>query len=400
MTPTHVVHVDHSGRPGGGQLGLARYLEQPSDLRRTAVFLSGGPVADRVAALADRIGAGPEVRTVLPRPETDLGAGELRDHLERLRPDLVVCNSMRAAVAVHTSGFRSAPRITYVRQHLTRDAVGPVKAVLYRAIMVRSDGFLANSRWTADQLPRVAARRPVELAFPVSGLTRAAIRPQRPVGPVGRADAPGGRRPVRFAAVGRFQEWKGQDVAIEAVRVLGERLEADLELHLFGGPHPGSEAYLEHCHRLADAAGVPVVFRGHVGDVADELADVDVMLHTPREPEPFGQVVVQALAAGCQVISTSGGGAAEILRVAGAGTALPTPDPEAVADAAARLMAPPSVGDSGPSAGVPAADLEPFLDEATARGLDEAQERLLRALGRSVPRARWRAFGQSERRAS
>ncbi|QZN84862.1 glycosyltransferase family 4 protein [Cellulomonas sp. C5510] len=394
MTPTHVVHVDHSGRPGGGQLGLARYLEQPSDLRRSAVFLAGGPVADRVADRADGADdGGAAVRAVLPPGGTDLGPGELRDHLERLRPDLVVCNSMRAAVAVHTSGFRSAPRVTYVRQHLTRDAVGPVKAVLYRAIMVRSDGFLANSRWTADQLPRVAARRPVEIAFPVSGLTRGSVRPLRAVAPGGRG------RPVRLAAVGRFQEWKGQDIAIEAVRVLRERLDVDIELHLLGGPHPGSEAYLERCHRLAAAAGVPVVFRGHVGDVAAELAEVDVVLHTPREPEPFGQVLVQALAAGCQVVSTSGGGAAEILRVARSGTALRAPDPEAVADAVARLLAPGRP--AGTAQAEPAcADLDAFLDDATARGLDEAQERLLLALGRGMPRSRSRGLGRGVRRTS
>lgn len=56
-----------------------------------------------------------------------------------------------------------------------------------------------------------------------------------------------------------------------------------------------------------------VDFLGERSDVADVLATADVFCQPNLEPEPFGLVFVEAMAAGRPIITTLGGGPAEFL---------------------------------------------------------------------------------------
>src|SRR5690606_24023770 len=56
-----------------------------------------------------------------------------------------------------------------------------------------------------------------------------------------------------------------------------------------------------------------VHWTGWVGDVAAELRQLRLAVHASPVPEPFGQVVVEAMAAGVPVIATRAGGVPEIL---------------------------------------------------------------------------------------
>jgi glycosyltransferase involved in cell wall biosynthesis len=52
---------------------------------------------------------------------------------------------------------------------------------------------------------------------------------------------------------------------------------------------------------------------GQRSDVAELLADLDVFVLPSTQPEPFGLVVVEALASGVPVVATAAGGPQEIL---------------------------------------------------------------------------------------
>ena len=52
--------------------------------------------------------------------------------------------------------------------------------------------------------------------------------------------------------------------------------------------------------------------RGFRDDVEDELERLDVFVHASVVPEPFGQAILEAMAAGVPVIAAAGGGASEI----------------------------------------------------------------------------------------
>jgi glycosyltransferase involved in cell wall biosynthesis len=80
-----------------------------------------------------------------------------------------------------------------------------------------------------------------------------------------------------------------------------------------------------------------VEFRGFRDDVQDELAQLDVLVHASVLPEPFGQVVVEGMAAGLPVVAADAGGPAEILESGVTGILVPAGDTAALADALRRL---------------------------------------------------------------
>ena len=59
--------------------------------------------------------------------------------------------------------------------------------------------------------------------------------------------------------------------------------------------------------------GGEVDFRGFRDDVPAELARLDVLVHASTIPEPFGQVVLEGMAAGLPVVAADAGGPAEIV---------------------------------------------------------------------------------------
>jgi glycosyltransferase involved in cell wall biosynthesis len=122
-----------------------------------------------------------------------------------------------------------------------------------------------------------------------------------------------GHGPLRVTVLGRLAPWKGQDLAIEAFA--DSLASSGATLAIVGAPLFGEEAYAASLRARAAALGVAerVEFLGFVDDVAGVLASTDVLVHSSTIPEPFGQVVVEAMGAGCAVIVPDQGGPAEVV---------------------------------------------------------------------------------------
>ena len=147
---------------------------------------------------------------------------------------------------------------------------------------------------------------------------------------------------VLVGAACRIDTWKGIDVLLDAVPAL-RTLRPDAHVVVAGGPVTGKE---EYWGRLAAQAGAlpDVHWMGAITDVPDFMADVDVFVQASTEPEPFGLVLVEALASGAPVVATAAGGPLEILEDAppGTGRLVPMGDAAALADAVADLLPPTS----------------------------------------------------------
>jgi glycosyltransferase involved in cell wall biosynthesis len=57
-----------------------------------------------------------------------------------------------------------------------------------------------------------------------------------------------------------------------------------------------------------------VGFTGHVDDVPAALRSLDIVVHASTEPEPFGMVIAEGMAARRAVVAARAGGAAELFR--------------------------------------------------------------------------------------
>lgn len=144
--------------------------------------------------------------------------------------------------------------------------------------------------------------------------------------------------------VGCLVGWKGHEVFLEALRSVISRQPV---LALIAGDTPdGSPAYRLHLEERARELGIADVVRflGHCSRVPDMMAACDIMVHASTMPEPFGRVVLEAMALGRPVIATDAGGPSEILRHGRTGWLVPPGDATALAQGILALVSSPDNG--------------------------------------------------------
>ena len=122
--------------------------------------------------------------------------------------------------------------------------------------------------------------------------------------------------------VGRLQAWKGQDKFLEAIAELRNR-RRDVHGLIVGGDAFGrSPEYAASLARLVSELELDefVTMTGQVPDAAPYVQLMDVAVNASDE-EPFGIVLIEAMAAGVPVVAVANGGPLDIIDtgVTGAG---------------------------------------------------------------------------------
>jgi glycosyltransferase involved in cell wall biosynthesis len=121
--------------------------------------------------------------------------------------------------------------------------------------------------------------------------------------------------------VARLQAWKGQDRLLRAQALLRER-GVGVHLLIVGGDSYGlSPEYAASLPKLVAELGLDdeVTFAGEVADAAPLIAQMDVLVNA-SDPEPFGIVLLEAMAAGVPVVAVDAGGPRDIIEHEQTGT--------------------------------------------------------------------------------
>jgi len=92
---------------------------------------------------------------------------------------------------------------------------------------------------------------------------------------------------------------------------------------------------IEHCVR----------WTGYRDDPLGLIASLDVAVHATIEPEPFGRVILEALALGVPMVATALGGPLEIIEDGVSGYLVPPADPDALAARVGDLLRDGSLAD-------------------------------------------------------
>ena len=133
--------------------------------------------------------------------------------------------------------------------------------------------------------------------------------------------------PVNLGILGQISPHKGHDDAIEALRLLGNGYRL-----LIAGR--GDETYVAKLKE--QARNLPADFPGFVS-LPDFFDRIDILL-VPSWEEPFGIVLLEAMASGIPVVSTSAGGPLDIVRSGIDGILVPPKNPAALAEAVGLAM--------------------------------------------------------------
>lgn len=136
-----------------------------------------------------------------------------------------------------------------------------------------------------------------------------------------------------FGVVGNIKPWKGQKLLVEAVALLKEKHE-DFSCFLIGSITDSS--YRDEIERLIEKHQLQnhIVITGYQKNVPDYVNSFDIFVHTSVEPEPFGIVIIEALALKKAVIVSNIGAPQEIIVDGESGLLF---DIESVEDLAAKL---------------------------------------------------------------
>ncbi len=311
-----VVYLDHVARLSGGEIALLRLLPHLRGVNAHVILGEEGPLAARLAqagisvevlpiAAAARDARKDTVRLGGASPAALLSTlayvARLTLRLRQLRPDLVHTNSLKAGVygslAANAAGI---PVVWHLRDRIAPDYLPRPAVRFVRGLVGRmADGVVANSAATLATLS-ASGRSRVHRVVPDS------VEPS----PYPSTPDPSA---TTFGIVGRIAPWKGQDLFVRAFAAAFPAGEE--RATIVGAPLFGEEACERELRELIKRLGLAerVELRGFREDVWSELARIDVLVHASVIPEPFGQVVLEGMAAGLPVIAPDEGGPAEVI---------------------------------------------------------------------------------------
>ena len=144
-------------------------------------------------------------------------------------------------------------------------------------------------------------------------------------------------------SVGRVTPWKGQFYLLKSIEtILKNHDYQDIKI-LMVGTTGDSKEDLDYLDKLKALAETPllkgkVIFTGQRDDIDRIMSGSDIVIHSAIEPEPFGRVIAEAMAAGTPVIASNAGGVAEIVDNKVTGLLVQPKNQQALAEAIISLL--------------------------------------------------------------
>ncbi|MGN7248249.1 glycosyltransferase family 4 protein [Janibacter anophelis] len=357
--PVRVAILDHTAQLGGVELALVRQMDALAgreDVEARVILFADGPLVDRLregghevevlpidegigtttrheaaglrTALTSAVGAAPFVRRLARR-------------LRELDVDVVHATTLKAdLLGIPAARLARRPLVWHVRDRIAPDYLpGAVVRLMRTAAKHGPERVITNSRATAQTLPGAPGLTVVH-----PGLAPAQIAPApRPAPPR-----------VVIGIVGRISPTKGQLEFVRATARIADR-HPDATFRIIGSPMFGHEEHEGEIRREIERLGLigRVEMPGFSDDPSAEYDAMTLAVHASPTPEPYGQVVAEAMARGVPVVATDAGGVPEIVEGGPepVGWLVPPGDVDALAAAMDEVLADPDGAERRGAAG-------------------------------------------------
>jgi glycosyltransferase involved in cell wall biosynthesis len=359
-SPRRILFLDHTASMGGGEialLNLTRFMHRDR-YTPVVVLCSDGPLAGKLRDAGIETHVLPLNSDVLNTRKDSLGGGTLLQiknvfhtflytlrlarTMRKLKIALVHTNSLKADIIGGVAArLARIPILWHIRDRIAGDYLpAPVAAVFRRLCRIIPDFVIANSSATLQTLalrPRhhtATVPSGIELGERMGVVHDGMRSPDEDPSPERTW-----RGAPRIGLVGRITPWKGQHIFLRAAAHVLQRI-PDATFQIIGAALFSEQHYDREIRQLALTLGIQdrVEFTGFREDIPQLVANLDVLVHASTSGEPFGQVVIEGMAAGKPVVATNGGGIPEIVVDGVTGLLVPMGDADSMAAAICRLL--------------------------------------------------------------
>lgn len=336
-----IQYLSSSGELGGAEVCLLDMMaslqrEQP-DWQLALIAAQDGPLLQRAA----EIGVATKVLVFPPalarlgdskRPDgsmarvsslAKLAAGtyaaskysrELRRSINEFAPNVLHSNSLKMNVLGVWARPKGIPIVWHLHDYVSSR---PIMSKAMRFYGRHCAAMLANSDSVRNDARSVFANHP-EIHTLYNAIDTQEFAPE---GATVDLDRLCGLQPpvepiIRVGLLATMAWWKGHKDFIRALALLDDR--PTVRGYVIGGPlyhSEGSQVALQELRQFAKELGVGtrIGFTGFIDRPATAMRSLDIVVHASTRPEPFGRVIVEAMACSRPVITTGVGGAAELM---------------------------------------------------------------------------------------
>jgi glycosyltransferase involved in cell wall biosynthesis len=327
-----ILYLNPSGQLGGAETSLLELLSSvrkaEPDWELSLILGEDGPLVRKVRDLG--------VRTeVLPFPPALAQVGEaahstagtvwalaragsgiawyirkLALAIRAANPDIIHSNGQKMHVLSRLARPRRTPIVWHIHDFVS---TRPFMSRLLGKCASGCSMAIVNSNSVGADLAQVAPNLSSVAIYNAVDLKRFA-----PIGERLDLDKLSGLPPaapgtIRAGLVGTFARWKGHKVFLQALAQLPPHIRG----YIVGGPiyqTAGSQFSIaelrEECERLGLTGRVGIT--GFLLDTAAAMRSLDIVVHASTKPEPFGMVVIEAMASAKAVVASRAGGTMEL----------------------------------------------------------------------------------------
>lgn len=398
--PSHirVLFFDHTAALGGGEialLNLVRHLD-PTKVKPVVVLAADGPLAERLRPAAIETHILPLAPNIASIKKDTLGIFTLvrirelstvfnyARHLARFirehNIDLIHTNSLKADIIGGIAGrFARCPVVWHVRDRVEDDYLPATVVHLFRFLCRVIPAYvIANSAATLRTLHLGTRHHSSSIPSGVDFDLKSSVVHDGAQSTTPSADGHSDPGIFRIGLIGRISPWKGQHIFLQAADQVHRRF-PKARFVIIGAALFGEEGYDRRVRQLSVQLGLEKVveFAGFRPDVQRAVAELDLVVHASTTGEPFGQVIIEGMAAGKPVVATNGGGVPEIVEDGETGILVPMGDAPAMAEAICKVLADPA---QAKAMGARARQrvMDRFTVEETARRVHAVYEEIFR----------------------
>jgi len=278
-----------------------------------------------VRAYAELLGVWKTARNVVPR------AVRMSRIIKEVSPDIVHVNSAphSGLIGILAARFAGIPCVCHVR---SMSNVSVVQRMLSGS--VQKYILISNEVRRYMDTQKIGVKNGVVIfnGVDISAFQRynaSSLRKQLGIS----------RNEFLVGMVGRLEYWKGHEVYIDSIDQLTKAGE-NVRALIIGAPQASqrNRSYYNSLvnqvreHELQNV----ISFLGQRDDIPQVMSQLDILVLASTKPEPFGRVIIEAMAANTLVVATASGGVLDIIRDGENGILVPAGDSRALATAIMR----------------------------------------------------------------